>query len=87
MKYICTVDPNGEEEIFVFPRSVNHDCMMEMIGRIKNKTHGDWQRIRRKPISAGFVNNAGGCYGHSETLKLKSREQDTDILKDQYKGF
>ena len=81
MKYIVTEDEDGNEEIFTFPNSVNHDCMAEALGRIKNQTHGSWKRINRYPISAGFVGKDNKCYGMSETLNLKSRpDADTKLL-------
>lgn len=72
MKYIVTKDEDGKEEIFIFPKSVNHDCMMEVLQRIRDQSHGRWNRIYREPVSAGFVND-GVCSGYSETLKLQSR--------------
>lgn len=79
MKYIVTKNEEGEEEIFLFPRSINHDCMAEVLGRIKDQTTGNWTRIFRNPVSAGFVEN-GRCHGRSETLKLEARPEDSDIL-------
>lgn len=79
MKYIVT-EREGIEELFVFPETINHDCMAEVVCRIKNHTHGNWQRIPRRPISAGFINERGECYGRSETLRLDSRnEEDTSL--------
>jgi len=79
-KYICT-DSEWGEEIFTFPSSVNHDAMAEVLEGIKNHTHGNWKRVWRKPISAGFVNASGFCFGKSETLNLESRaEKDTELL-------
>lgn len=72
MKYIVTKDEDGKEEIFIFPKSVNHDCMMEVLQRIRDQSYGRWNRVYREPVSAGFV-SGGVCSGHSETLKLQSR--------------
>lgn len=80
MKYITTKDEEGKEEIFVFPRSIHHDAMAEMLDRIKNQTHGNWHRVYREPISAGFVDSSYNCCGGSETLGLNSRPEDTDLL-------
>jgi hypothetical protein len=66
-------------KIFIFPRSVNHDVMVEAIYAMKNQTYGDWKRIRRKPISAGFI-EAGRCVGKSESLGISSRPQDCELL-------
>ncbi len=83
MKYICTDDGEGKQEIFTFPRTVNHDAMAEVLGHIKNQTHGNWKRVFRAPISAGFVDIHGNCIGASETLGLKSRPEDTALLAKQ----
>lgn len=87
MKYIVTKDEEGREEIFIFPKSVNHDCMMEVLQRIRDQAHGRWQRVHREAISAGFVgldhdeNNRLACYGRSETLHLASRgDQDSRLI-------
>ena len=83
MKYICTISDYGEE-VFTFPSSVNHDAMAEVLDRIKNHTHGDWKRVMRTPISAGFVDSKGHCFGKSETLGLESRKtEDTKLLASQ----
>ena len=81
MKYIVTVDDAGQEDIFLFPNRIHHDAMAEMLGHIKNQTHGNWKRIYRAPVAAGFVSPDNECYGHSETLNLKARPKDTDLLK------
>jgi hypothetical protein len=70
------------EEIFLFPDWVNHNCMKEVLSRIKDQTHGNWTREFRMPISAGFVSHNLECHGKSETLGLESRgDIDTKILK------
>lgn len=74
MKYIVTEhEDDGREEIFIFPRNINHDCMAEMIARIRNQMHGRWKRKRRTPIAAGFT-DCVTCWGRSETLDLDSRK-------------
>ena len=84
MKYICMEDEDGVQLIFMFPQAIDHDCMEEMLGRIKNQTHGNWERVWRRPISAGFVSAGGNCYGESITLNLESRgEEDTELLAKQ----
>lgn len=85
MKYIVTRNDNGCEEIFTFPNSVNHDCFAEGVERLRNKSHGDWRRINRTVISAGFINRDGQCMGESLTLRLRSRpEEDTQLYKQQF---
>ena len=80
MKYIVTRDEDGREDIFVFPMRVHHDAMMESLRGIKNQTHGNWHRVFREPVSAGFVTGSI-CHGNSETLNLSSRPEDTQLLK------
>lgn len=55
MKYITTKSEEGKLEIFTFPNDINHNAMAEVLCRIRNKTYGDWKRIDRVPVSAGFV--------------------------------
>lgn len=33
----------------------------------------DWRGVECVPVAAGFVNEDGGCYGHSTSLDLPSR--------------
>ena len=82
MKYITTEQKNGKLEIFTFPDSVNHDCMAEAIRKMRNQTFGNWERVGRIPLSAGFVNASGICLGESESLGLVSRgDKDTSLLR------
>lgn len=83
LKYICTKDPDRMLEIFSFPMSVNHDTFAEAIRGIKNQMTGNWERIYRTPVSAGFISSKGVCFGKSITLELKSKEEDTTLLKAQ----
>jgi len=83
MKYICMINEDNEFEIFTFPNSVNHDVMAESLEGMKNQTYGNWTRVLRTPISAGFVDAAGNCYGESESLGLESKEEDTALLANQ----
>jgi len=84
VKYICVTDEQGQnEEIFVFPRSVHHSVFADMVGFMPNTSGPNWERIVRKPVSAGFVDRNGHCHGNSETLRLKSRPEDTNILNGQ----
>jgi hypothetical protein len=73
MKYIVTVDERtGKEELFMFPKSINHDFFAEAVSRIKYGTEQNWERFRRSPIAAGFTDGTK-CTGRSETLNLDSR--------------
>lgn len=81
MKYIVTQDREGKEDIFIFPKSVNHDCMAEVLTRIKDQSWGNWERVYREPIAAGFTDGKL-CCGRSETLDLDSRgEVDARLIK------
>lgn len=84
MKYICIEDDDGKPEIIVFSNSINHDVMAESVERMKNQTHGNWERVIRSPVSAGFVTSDSKCHGRSESLGLDSRPEDTSILRDQF---
>lgn len=86
MKFITTADDDGVEQVFVFPRAIHHDTMAEVLGHIKNQTHGNWHRVFRYPVAAGFVDAHGQCHGKSETLNLSARPQDTALLKAQMQG-
>lgn len=83
MKYIATRDDNGKEEVFVFPKVIDYDGMAEVLNYIKNQVYGNWRRIPRKPVSAGFVDRNWKCYGKCESLGLESRDVDSEILKKQ----
>jgi len=87
MKYVCFRNGDtGQEEILVFPKTINHDCFAEMAGRIKNQIDGSWHRVMRTPVSAGFVAEIGVglvCHGRSMTLNLDARTCDTEILRKQ----
>ena len=62
--------------------------MAESFEGIKNKTHGNWKRIYRVPVSAGFVDNDGNCFGKSESLSLESRKkEDTLLLHSQLRDY
>lgn len=79
MKYIVTTTESGDEEIFIFPSSVNHSIFAESICAMRNQRHGSWKRIRREPVSAGFI-EGGKCVGNSESLGLRAREIDSSLL-------
>jgi hypothetical protein len=81
MKYIV-MSLNGKEEIFVFPRTVDHDRMAEACEAIRFGGDRNWRREYRdgECVAAGFI-DGGKCHGRSETLGLKSRgEVDTKLL-------
>lgn len=82
MKYIVTKDENGKDELFMFPKSINHDDYADSVKRIKtyvNGNHRDWIRLDRMPIAAGFTDGKH-CTGRSETLNLDSRGRLDEML-------
>jgi hypothetical protein len=80
MKYIVTEREDGSEEIFIFSETIHHDCMAEAASRIKNQSYGQWRRVRREPIAAGFTDGVS-CWGRSETLNLDSRrDRDAQLI-------
>jgi len=82
MKYVVTKDENGKEEIFIFPRHLNHNEYADstlFIKTYKNGDHRAWERLHRKPIAAGFYAQ-GKCTGRSETLNLDSRGRLDELL-------
>lgn len=81
MKYIVMALAD-QEEIFIFPRTVDHDRMKEACEIIRFGDERNWNRKYRQGgcVSAGFIDN-GICHGRSETLGLSSRsEADTKLL-------
>lgn len=80
MKYIVTECEDGKEDIFIFSERIHHDCMMEMLRCIKNQSYGQWGRVSRGCIAAGFTDGIK-CWGRSETLDIDSRgEQDAKLI-------
>lgn len=82
MKYIVTKTEEGKEEIFIFPKSINHDCMMEALRVVRTESKdGSWTRLRREAIAAGFTCGRR-CVGRSVTLNLDSRGRLDEMLID-----
>lgn len=79
MKYVVMQDENGIQELFMFPKSVNHDVFANAVSRLKDQAHGNWKRIDREVISAGFTDGKT-CFGRSETLNLDSRGRLDEML-------
>lgn len=86
MKYVVVKNEDTEtEEIYLFPRFVNHDDFADITSYIKMSTGRDWTRSYRIPVSAGFVDASFQCSGRSETLDLDSRNDvDTKLLQDSF---
>lgn len=80
MKYVVTRDEDGKEQLFMFPKSINHDDFAEVLSHIKVYTGPrNWERQYRKPIAAGFTDGKN-CTGRSETLNLDSRGRLDEML-------
>lgn len=83
MKYVVVeVDVDGEasEQLFTFPKTIDHDRFAEVLSYIKTGSDRNWNREFRKPVSAGFT-DGHTCYGKSESLDLSSRKDiDTALL-------
>ena len=82
MKYVVVDSKEAGEQMFIFPKSVNHDRVAEVLTHhIKHGDDLNWERIYRKPIAAGFTDGTI-FYGESETLKLKSRgDKDAALVR------
>lgn len=82
MKYVVVQRGDNPEEIFIFPKTIDHDAFAEVLSYIKVGGR-DWKRERAKPISAGFTDGEE-CFGRSETLNLDSRPKlDSFLLRGQ----
>ena len=84
MKYVVVRSHVGEQ-MFLFPKNINHDALAETLNHIKYGSGGNWERFPHEPVSAGFTDGAT-CYGRSESLNLDSRDIDTMILRNGGKG-
>lgn len=78
MKYVVVSSEEFGEQLFIFPKNIDHDQMAEVLSYIKTGGR-NWSRVFRKPVSAGFT-DGHTCYGRSESLDLTSRKVDTDLL-------
>ena len=68
-KYIIVKTRDNGEYPIIFPLRVTHKQMATRNG---------------EPISAGFVNDRLECFGESDSLGIKSRPEDTAIIKDMF---
>ena len=69
-KYIVVAN-DFDEKMIMFPATINHDQMSKAMERLRFP----------KVVSAGFIDEFMQCYGESTTLRIKSRDIDTTILK------
>lgn len=80
MKYVVVRSSEIGEQLFIFPKNIDHDSFAEVLSHIRHGSPSDWRRVFRAPVSAGFTDGKT-CYGSSETLGLGSRKQDADLLR------
>lgn len=100
MKYVVTKqDPYPEEsapgikEIFLFPKHLEFDVIIPLLGAIKNENYRNWHRVRREAISTGSIINdvftameKSSIGGHSELVtdtKPIASQMDSDLFKKQ----
>lgn len=77
-KYISTTSKEAGDQIFLFSKFVDHDCMYEVIKHFEQE--GSTDHDFRRKLGAGFT-DFKTCYGRSETLNLNSRDDlDTALL-------
>lgn len=81
MKYIMFRHKFGEGVVqdipVIFPNQLIHKFMAKRLVHALSFDHN----IRAEVVSAGSINAEGVCYGESETLGVKSRPQDTEIIR------
>ncbi len=80
MKYVTVRSDKSGEQLFIFPKNIDHNRFAEVLNNIKHGEANNWTRIYHEVISAGFTDGVK-CYGGSETLGVKSRPFDTELLK------
>lgn len=78
MKYITTKDSKDLVRIFIFSKSINHDCFFQVVNDFLGEDVGMDNYMRRR--SAGFT-DFKTCYGRSETLNLDHHSEDTNLLQ------
>lgn len=86
-KYLV-IESNGAELMFTFPADVAHDHMLAAIKGLKEGIFGNTIQPHTNAtlVSAGKINSNNECYDKAFTLKINSRPEDTEILRNgQYK--
>ena len=87
LKYVIMATEDGREFPVIFADVLTHKGMADHVAHLYHRERYDKGEYGEEvePVSAGFFQvNAGGgvCYGHSESLKLKSRGPvDTEVVK------
>lgn len=70
-KYIVLSNSIHDEKMIIFSATINHDQMFQAMKRLRFD----------KVVSAGWIDEFMQCYGESMTLRTKSRDIDTLLLK------
>jgi len=78
MKYVVVHCDEAGEQLFIFPKNIDHDEFASVLSYIKTGGY-NWTRPVRMPVSAGFTDGES-CYGRSETLGLEFRAVDSELL-------
>lgn len=81
-KYIVTENEDGIEEIFIFPKAIDHDAFYENALLIDNSLYPEQFRF---VTGAGFIdfdsNGEYRLYGRSETLNKDSCDNDRIVFE------
>lgn len=81
-KYIVTENEDGIEEIFIFPKAIDHDAFHENSLLIDNSLYPEQYRF---VTGAGFIdfsiNGEYRLYGRSETLNKDSCANDRIVFE------
>jgi hypothetical protein len=80
MKYIVTDSEEAGKQLFIFPKSINHDRMAEVLSEVEQFVDNEYDNFYREPVSAGFTDGKT-CYGKSESLNLATDKGDTNFLR------
>ena len=77
LKYVVVEDDFKNKFIFLFSKSVNHDCFYQVTQLLEHTDTGEVGYLRC--VSAGFT-DLKTCYGRSESLNISSNPEDTKLL-------
>lgn len=79
MKYVVVQSSEEGQQMFIFPKNIDHDRFTEVLSFIKTGSSENWKRLLRRVVSAGFTDGKT-CYGNSESLGLRADPRDTELL-------
>lgn len=87
-KYIVIIDEfdvGKNRYMTIFPKSINHDFMLEVIQMAAFENDFPNNINPFGAASAGFISSKGGCFGHSESLDVGRAKEDSDVFKNTFK--